>query len=111
MSEKPRYATVTVGQIMNATDQRDRFLALTPAHLRSMALHTISEVLGEDGLRTRFALEIPEFPQADRARLQRALDLATDIHRYPNSGRHGGRAGAVANLRSPPLPGGNHELL
>jgi (p)ppGpp synthase/HD superfamily hydrolase len=49
-------------------------------HLRTMPLHAITEVYGEDGLRDRFALEIADFAPADRARLEEALALAADLH-------------------------------
>ena len=48
--------------------------------LATMPLHAITSTYGEEGLRERFALEIASWPQADRARLERALDLATRLH-------------------------------
>jgi (p)ppGpp synthase/HD superfamily hydrolase len=48
--------------------------------LLSMPLHAITEVYGEDGLRDRFALELEEFPPAERAQLTAALDLAARLH-------------------------------
>jgi len=48
--------------------------------LATMPLHAITSTYGEAGLRERFALEIASWPEADRARLERALDLATRLH-------------------------------
>ena len=48
--------------------------------LATMPLHAITSTYGEEGLRERFALEISSWPQADRVRLQRALDLAARLH-------------------------------
>jgi HD domain len=48
--------------------------------LVTMPLHAITSTYGEEGLRERFALEIASWPEADRARLERALDLATRLH-------------------------------
>ncbi len=48
--------------------------------LATMPLHAITSAYGEEGLRGRFALEIASWPEADRARLERALDLATRLH-------------------------------
>jgi len=48
--------------------------------LRMMPLHAITEVYGEAGLRERFALEITRFADADRLRLEQALELAADLH-------------------------------
>ena len=48
--------------------------------LATMPLHAITSTYGEPGLRERFALEIASFPEADRARLERALDLAARLH-------------------------------
>jgi (p)ppGpp synthase/HD superfamily hydrolase len=45
-----------------------------------MPLHAITEVYGEAGLRERFALELDEFPPADRAQLEGALELAARLH-------------------------------
>jgi HD domain len=50
-----------------------RLLAATP-------LHAITALHGEAGLRERFAIEIASFPDADRQRLERALDLAATLH-------------------------------
>lgn len=50
-----------------------RLLAATP-------LHAITALHGEAGLRERFAMEIARFPDADRQRLERALDLAAALH-------------------------------
>jgi (p)ppGpp synthase/HD superfamily hydrolase len=49
--------------------------------LRSMALHDITESLGEDGLRGRFAIEIAQLPPDDQDRLREALDWASELHR------------------------------
>ncbi|HEY6294915.1 MAG TPA: HD domain-containing protein [Streptosporangiaceae bacterium] len=48
--------------------------------LATMPLHAITSTYGEPGLRERFALEIASWPEADRARLERALELATRLH-------------------------------
>ncbi len=48
--------------------------------LATMPLHAITSTYGEEGLKERFALEIASWPEADRARLERALDLATRLH-------------------------------
>jgi len=53
---------------------------MAPRMLLSMPLHAITEVYGEAGLRDRFALELQEFPPADRAQLEEALDLAARLH-------------------------------
>jgi len=46
-----------------------------------MALHDITETLGERGLRDRFDIEVAKLPGADQARLRDALDWAADLHR------------------------------
>ncbi|MGH3254885.1 MAG: HD domain-containing protein [Streptosporangiaceae bacterium] len=51
-----------------------------PRLLATMPLHAITSTYGEQGLRERFALEIASWPEADRARLERALDLAARLH-------------------------------
>jgi (p)ppGpp synthase/HD superfamily hydrolase len=48
--------------------------------LLTMPLHAITEVYGEQGLRDRFALELQAFSAADRAQLEKALDLASRLH-------------------------------
>jgi hypothetical protein len=48
--------------------------------LATMPLHAITSTYGEAGLRDRFAVEIASFPEADRHRMERALDLATRLH-------------------------------
>jgi hypothetical protein len=48
--------------------------------LAAMPLHTITALHGEAGLRERFALEMASFPDVDRPRIQRALDLAARLH-------------------------------
>jgi hypothetical protein len=53
-------------------DQR-RLLAMMP-------LHAITSTYGEAGLRDRFAVEIASWPDPDRRRMERALDLAARLH-------------------------------
>lgn len=53
----------------------------SPTHLKSMPLHAITEVYGEEGLRQRFELEVARFGVPDRERLTAALDLAAHLHR------------------------------
>jgi hypothetical protein len=48
--------------------------------LATMPLHAITSTYGEEGLRERFALEVASWPEADRVRLERALDLAARLH-------------------------------
>ena len=48
--------------------------------LATMPLHAITSTYGEAGLRDRFAVEIASWPEADRRRLERALDLASRLH-------------------------------
>jgi hypothetical protein len=48
--------------------------------LAAMPLHAITSTYGEAGLRDRFAAEIASWPEADRLRLERALDLAARLH-------------------------------
>src|SRR5580692_7692447 len=48
--------------------------------LATMPLHAITSTYGEAGLRERFALEIAPLPDADRHRMERALDLASRLH-------------------------------
>jgi hypothetical protein len=50
-----------------------RILATTP-------LHAITALHGETGLRERFAVEIGRLPGGDRARAERALDVAGRLH-------------------------------
>ncbi len=45
-----------------------------------MALHAITASRGEAGLRERLALEIAAFPDDDRQRIERALELAARLH-------------------------------
>jgi hypothetical protein len=54
-------------------DDRQRLLATMP-------LHAITSTYGEAGLRERFAVQIASWPDADRLRMQRALDLAGRLH-------------------------------
>lgn len=52
------------------------------SHLLAMPLHAITEVLGEEGLRERFALEVRRaFDPDDQRTLRRALALASTLHR------------------------------
>lgn len=51
------------------------------AYLLSMPLHAVTEVYGEAGLRELFAMEIKRLVPADRATLERALALASRLHR------------------------------
>jgi hypothetical protein len=46
----------------------------------TMPLHAITSTYGEAGLRDRFAAEIASWPEADRHRMQQALDLASRLH-------------------------------
>jgi HD domain len=48
--------------------------------LATMPLHAITSTYGEAGLRDRFAAEIGSWPEADRRRMERALDLAARLH-------------------------------
>ncbi len=48
--------------------------------LAGMPLHAITSVHGEAGLRERLAMEIGQFPAADRGRAQDALVLASRLH-------------------------------
>jgi hypothetical protein len=48
--------------------------------LAAIPLHAITSLHGEAGLRERFAMEIADFPKADRQRLERALDLSAALH-------------------------------
>ena len=45
-----------------------------------MPLHAITASRGEAGLRERLALEIAAFPEEDRQRIERALELAARLH-------------------------------
>jgi hypothetical protein len=49
--------------------------------LATMPLHAITATYGEPGLRERFAAEIAGFGDAERHRLEDALDLASRLHR------------------------------
>jgi hypothetical protein len=46
----------------------------------TMPLHAITSTYGEQGLRARFAAEVEAWPEPDRERLNRALDLAARLH-------------------------------
>ena len=48
--------------------------------LATMPLHAITTLHGEAGLRERLAIEIADFPAADRLRIGRALELAARLH-------------------------------
>jgi len=48
--------------------------------LATMPLHAITSTYGEAGLRERFATEIASWPEPDRRRMERALDLAARLH-------------------------------
>jgi hypothetical protein len=48
--------------------------------LLTMPLHAITSTHGEAGLRERFAAEIVSWPEGDRRRMERALDLAARLH-------------------------------
>jgi hypothetical protein len=48
--------------------------------LAAMPLHAITAELGEPGLRERLAIETATFPDPDRLRLARALELAARLH-------------------------------
>lgn len=50
-------------------------------YLRTMPLHAITEIYGEQGLRDRFELEIDDLPEPDRSQLHEVLDLAADLHK------------------------------
>ena len=45
-----------------------------------MPLHAITSTYGEAGLRERFAVEVAAWPEPDRRRMERALDLAGRLH-------------------------------
>ena len=46
----------------------------------TMPLHAITSSYGEEGLRTRFAVEIETWPEQDQRRLNQALELAGRLH-------------------------------
>lgn len=52
----------------------------TPAYLRTMPLHAITEVYGEKGLRDRFDIEVADLPSRDTKQLREALDYAARLH-------------------------------
>jgi hypothetical protein len=52
----------------------------TPAHLRSMPLHAITEVYGEKGLRDRFEVELGDLRPQDAEQLREVLDYAARLH-------------------------------
>jgi hypothetical protein len=45
--------------------------------LATMPMHAITATYGEEGLRERFAQEIAVFSDADRRRIEQALELAS----------------------------------
>ena len=45
-----------------------------------MPLHAITSTYGEAGLRERFVVEVAAWPEPDRRRMERALDLAGRLH-------------------------------
>jgi HD domain len=55
------------------SDDRRRLVATMP-------LHAITSTYGEAGLRDRFAAEIASWPDADRRRMEEALELAGRLH-------------------------------
>ena len=62
--------------------------------LATMPLHAITATYGEPGLRERFAAEIAGFGDADRHRLEDALELAARLHRAT-----GGRTSRTSTTR------------
>jgi HD domain-containing protein len=48
--------------------------------LGTMPLHAITSTYGEAGLRERFGVEIASWPEPDRRRMERALELAARLH-------------------------------
>lgn len=54
---------------------------VAPRVLLAMPLHAVTEMYGEEGLRQRFAAQIADFEPADRATLEDALALASELHR------------------------------
>jgi (p)ppGpp synthase/HD superfamily hydrolase len=52
-----------------------------------MPLHAITETLGEPGLRRRFAVEVADLPAPGAELVQRALELASELHRGDRRGR------------------------
>jgi hypothetical protein len=53
--------------------------------LAAMPLHAITALHGEAGLRERFAIEIASLPDGDRLGGERALELATRLHRVTDA--------------------------
>lgn len=51
------------------------------SYLRTMPLHAITEVYGEQGLRQRFELEIQDLPGTDQSQLREAFELAAELHK------------------------------
>ena len=66
-----------------AKQMSDAGVRLGPAERRllaGMSLHAITSVYGEAGQRERLAMEIAQFPAADRCRAQDTLALASRLH-------------------------------
>jgi hypothetical protein len=59
---------------------RGEMTAVERRLLAAMPLHAITGLHGEAGLRERFAIEIASFPNDDRLRCERALELAAHLH-------------------------------
>jgi (p)ppGpp synthase/HD superfamily hydrolase len=60
---------------------------MAPSYLQTLPLHTITEVYGEAGLRDRFSREVERFGERDWRRLNKALALASDLHRQDRRAR------------------------
>jgi HD domain len=61
-------------------DSREEMTAGERRLLATMPLHAITSLHAEAGLRERFAIEIASFPNDDRLRCERALELAARLH-------------------------------
>jgi HD domain len=72
-TDSARQLTPGIAVSLSATERR-----LLP----NMPLHAITSVHGEVGLRERLLLEITRFPAADRARIEDALLLTSDLHEF-----------------------------
>jgi HD domain len=55
--------------------------------LLAMPLHAITSTYGEAGLRNRLAAEVASWPDGERRRIERALDLAARLHAADRRGR------------------------
>lgn len=51
-----------------------------PAYLKTMPLHAITEVYGEQGLRDRFELEMQELPAVTADQLREVLGWVSELH-------------------------------